>query len=660
MASVGLAQSQSAPSSGESLNTVVVTSSRTPEKLREVSSHVSVISEEELAVIPYDNLMGILRHEGIHVRDYPGQATASVDIRGFRTATVGDDGGLGGRVLLLVDGRPAGTGNIFRIFKTNVESIEIIRGPAAVQYGTAAMGGVINVITKRGQGDVKGKVKFGFGSYSYNDQMIESDFRKGPVDFSVGLFRTEMDDIKDAHGRQLYNTANEGIYGGSLNLGYNFLDDRQRLGLTVGFYDNDFQGVGGGHSYGPITKADLGGSNVVNKNTSFDLIYTGTTEKENISWQTRYYHLTDKYEWYELAKRDGKAGSITDTKMDGVQGQIKGVTKNFEVTAGIDYLKYDTDRYSSWDTPGRELKNYKLTTFGGYLLTKLKFLEDSLIFNAGVRYDNFKNNASGNNVSEHNVSPSVGVVYLPLEFLKFRANYSKGFRAPTPTELAQDYDSWGTRYLGNPDLNPEKSDTYEFGVDLDLDYFTANATYFYTKYKNEIRSGRRLPPNISTYYNADESTYSGLELGASFFWGAFLKQDFELETYFKATIYDKRETSLPNGDKHAALYMPNTFSGGVTFTYPSIELTSNFNVAYFAKAWEQNFGNNYPGKTYVKAPAYTIADFSVSKTLFHINDTNKVVMDFAIRNLFDEYYEPILDYAAPGRSFYVGLTYKYN
>lgn len=642
------------------LDTIVVTSSRGQESLREVSSHVTVIDEKQLDIIPFDTLSGILRHEGFHIRDYPGQGTAAVDIRGFRTATVGNDGGLGGRVLLLVDGRPAGTGNLYRIMKSNIETVEIIRGPAAVQYGTAAMGGVINVITKKGQGDLSVRAKAGFGSFSFNDQTIGMDFRQGPVDFALGLYRTRNNDIEDGNGQRLYNTLNHGIYTGSLNIGYNFMDDRQRLGMTAGFYDNNYQGTSGSHSYGPITPNDIGGSNVVNKNTSFDFLYTGANERGALSWQTRYYHITDKYESHNSHRRDLRPYS-TDTKMDGIQAQMKAAFDTFELTAGLDWLKYATERFSQYDLPTRALKNYKMSNYAAFFIGKLKFLEDSLIFNAGVRYDNFENDATGNTIKEHNVSPSAGIVFIPIDWLKIRANYSKGFRTPTPTEVAQVYQSGATLYLGNPDLSPEKSDTYELGLDFNFDYFSSNITYFYTKYKNEIRSGRRLPPNISTYYNAPgESTYAGFEFGANLYLGSLLGQEFELEPYVKATLYTTREAVDATGKKVAGYYMPHSLAAGINFDYPKYEFSSNLNVSYFARAYEQNFGYNYGAKTVVKAPAYTLVDLSLKKTLFSIGEKSKISMDVAVRNLFDEYYEPILDYAGQGRSFYVGITYSYN
>jgi vitamin B12 transporter len=131
------------------LSTLVVTASRTAEEFREVTSNISVITEEEIESAPASELYQILMQKGIKVQRTNG-GLATVQIRGFITDEHGND--LGSHVLLLLNGRRMGTGNIGILGLANVERIEIIRGPAGVQYGAAAMGGVVNIITKKGHG----------------------------------------------------------------------------------------------------------------------------------------------------------------------------------------------------------------------------------------------------------------------------------------------------------------------------------------------------------------------------------------------------------------------------------------------------------------------------------------------------------------------------
>jgi vitamin B12 transporter len=72
--------------------------------------------------------------------------------------------------------------------KTNVERIEIIRGPSAIAYGSQAANGLVNVITKRGEGEFKGPAQVGFGRFGLRDQELGFDGRQGPIDYSLGFY----------------------------------------------------------------------------------------------------------------------------------------------------------------------------------------------------------------------------------------------------------------------------------------------------------------------------------------------------------------------------------------------------------------------------------------------------------------------------------------
>lgn len=646
------------------LDTVVVTSSRAPESIREVSSNITVIDRQALEAAPYERIDQILRREGIQIRDLPGQATSSVELRGFRSANIGNEGGFGGRVLILVDGRPAGTGNVARLTKTNVERIEIIRGPAAVQYGTAAMGGVVNVITKQGEGDFSAHLKAGFGSYSFNDQEGGFNGRSGGFDYSLGLYHSNTaGNFKDGDGNTMYNTDNKALYSGSLNLGYNFLDDRHRIGLATGFYDNHVQGTGGSISYGPSTKtSDI--SSVENENQSYDLTYAGRDEEGFLSWNARYYHLLDKYASYYTRDRATERPYTTDTKMDGTQLQATANWQVVELTAGFDWLQYKTDMYSSY---GYGVPHYELSNTAGFMLAKVRLLDDNLIFSGGVRYDRYESDTVKRQATNDNWSPSVGAAYHPTDWLKLRANYAKGFRTPTPSEAAQDfvYTSYygSTHYYGNPDLNPETSNTYEAGFDLDFDYLRTGLTYFHSVHKNEIRS---YSPRTgeSTYLNASRDTvYDGLEWDLSFSFGRFCGWDsLDVRPYFKGTAFTRRKAydDSNNNRPMIAPYVPKyTAAYGVDFDYPEFGLLVNLNAVYTGSRVEQNFGYNYSGN-WVDSPAFTTFDLTVDKVLATWADESRISLQASVRNMFDEYYEPTLDYPAPGRNVYIGLRYDYK
>jgi len=142
---------------------LTITASRIPESRSGVSANLSVIDREEIDRSGADSVGDLIAEKGIgHVHKYPGGSNTSIGIRGFRTDTHGND--LQGHVLVLLDGRRAGTGNLAKIMTVNVERIEIIRGPGAVQYGSGGMGGVVNIITRQGRSD-SAFVEAGGGSF---------------------------------------------------------------------------------------------------------------------------------------------------------------------------------------------------------------------------------------------------------------------------------------------------------------------------------------------------------------------------------------------------------------------------------------------------------------------------------------------------------------
>ncbi len=124
---------------------MVVTATRSSENLQTVPAKVEVIGEKEISLTSGQTITEQLKKSSsIGVIEYPG-ALAGIGIRGFRP----EFSGITKHSLILIDGRPAGTTNLATILKGNIERIEVLKGPASSLYGAEAMGGVVNVITKR-------------------------------------------------------------------------------------------------------------------------------------------------------------------------------------------------------------------------------------------------------------------------------------------------------------------------------------------------------------------------------------------------------------------------------------------------------------------------------------------------------------------------------
>ncbi|MDO9515190.1 MAG: TonB-dependent receptor, partial [Syntrophales bacterium] len=421
---------------------VVVTAGRIKEKKKEITTNITIIDEEEIKNSSATDLGDLLAEKGIgHIHKYPGAST-SVGIRGFRTDATGID--LAGKVLILLNGRRAGTGNAAKIMTKNIDRVEIIRGPASVQYGSAAMGGVINVITKQGQEKATVFVEGLLGSYGYREGSAGFSGKYDAFDFSGTFTRDSRDDYDTANGARYYNTDYDNKENGSLNLGYEFLSGN-RIGVIYTYFNADHVG-----NPGYLSQNDLDDYND-SGNKSVDFIYDGQTGNGLFSWKLRYFDGKDEDEYVDpvASNPDLYDNGVTDKVIvdhKGAQAQISYDRKYILLTAGFDWLNYETED-SEYSPHNTEYDNP-----AGFLLAKTRLFDQKLIITAGVRYDEYEVDMKGDGgkESDNNTSPQIGVAYLITDWLKLRANYGEAFRMPTAQQLACDMNMWGVHYVGNP------------------------------------------------------------------------------------------------------------------------------------------------------------------------------------------------------------------
>ncbi|MFP4316606.1 MAG: TonB-dependent receptor plug domain-containing protein, partial [Desulfovibrionales bacterium] len=160
------AQAETEPELQDTLPELVVTATAEPVPSKDLPVHVQVITREEIVRIGAKSLNDVL------IRNHPGYfynvpGITSVGIRGFRSSGFGAGPDIKNRTLILIDGHRAGIGNISLIPVDNVERIEVVRGPGSVLYGASAIGGVINVITRKGEGPPRAVIGGEYGSFDH-------------------------------------------------------------------------------------------------------------------------------------------------------------------------------------------------------------------------------------------------------------------------------------------------------------------------------------------------------------------------------------------------------------------------------------------------------------------------------------------------------------
>lgn len=644
------AEQKNVRDSASALEEMVVTASRVEEKKKEIAANVTIINEEEIKTSASRNLGDLLAEKGIgHIQGYPGALT-TIGIRGFRTDSHGND--LMGKVLLLVDGRRAGTGNFAKIMTDNIEKIEIIRGPASVQYGSAAMGGVVNVITKQGKGKPTFFVEGGLGSWGYQKESAGLSGKVQKFDFSGSFTRQKMNDYDTATGAAYRNTGYKRQENTSINVGYAFYPGH-RIGLTY----NDFSAGGvGDPNYFKTNDLD---NYKDSSNESFDIAYDGKTADGPFSWKTRYFQGKDKDKWVDpIASNAGgwDDGIPTEQKTDhkGASAQVSYDRGMLLLTTGMSWDNYKIE--STFDPKENEYDNP-----AGYLLAKIRFLDKKLIFSGGARYDTYEvkmKNPAGREESDHNLSPRAGVAWLLNDYLKVRANYGEAFRMPAANELAYDLWSWGTHTVGNPNLKPEKSATYETGIDFAWNALASSLTWFHTNFKDKIQSVAKPGP-ISTWENIGGAKFEGFEGEMSYDIGALFSWSFEVKPYVSFTYLTKYEDDQTGKDlKYTE---KENVSYGIAVSNRK-DLSAGLNFVYTGKKMIDDWENAGP-PTWV-APeieegGFTVANLTLSKKLLDFKQYGGITLKGEIQNLFDEDYHFVKGYPMAGRSFYLGMRYDF-
>jgi outer membrane receptor protein involved in Fe transport len=349
--------------------------------------------------------------------------------------------------------------------------------------------------------------------------------------------------------------------------------------------------------------------------------------------------------------------------------------------------------------------NFK--NLAGYVLGNVRLLDEKLVFTGALRYDHYKvsdkridpedyTQANPNyygytiwptgQTYEH-LSPSFGVSYLPLEWLKLRTNYTHSFRPPSPRELTSGFYE-GYNFWGFPWNKAENTDTYEVGFDLNRDFISFSSTYFYSRTKDYIYQHQDLYQDRMRVRNADDQRRSGIEIQASANVAGLLGyESFELLPYFNFSYlfyvkekYREGETRYGLGDyaNAYATQIPKTVIGaGIRFRYPKEQFSANLNFNYWGKV--------YPSiKTMFLPPAvaydpsafyggFTVVDLSLRKGLIDFEEAGNLELKLNVNNLFDRLYVFGADpssinrnstnmntsYFMPGRNFYLGLVYNF-
>ena len=516
---------------------VVVTATLEDERVSDVPVTMQTFDREEIEQSAAATVTEFLSERGVAFFSTWTPAQTSINIRGGASDGQGRD--FRSQVVVLINGRRAGTANISKLGLHDVERIEVLRGPGGLVYGSQALGGVINLITKDGLRSPGAHVRIGGGSWGQVETVAQYGASVGKWDYFVSAHGGRRGDYEAGAGAvesPLRNTAYQ-QGGGMVALGYT-PNDFQRVTFTArtdGMYDAGFRG------------SSWDWDNDENRtNRSFDLVYSGETASGRANWevQTSYFRDLDDFRWGAEVRRSS-AGPIPGVDLDHNRRRqtgffLRGLT-NVElggansVQVGVDQQWWQLRSTRMREPlPGRTASqvgpfdnNSDSRNFGVFVEDVQRVLDDRLILRGGVRFDGGRHhiretpnraNLVERAASYDAVTYRVGATVKPTEELAVRFNVQTGYRAPNATELAIDYTTvLGSQIIGNPDLEPEQATSYEVGFAYENARMWVDLALFRNDISNRIQAvGDTRNALVRIYQNRAESELVGLELQSNF------------------------------------------------------------------------------------------------------------------------------------------------
>lgn len=492
------------------LNEVVITGSLTEKPLKEVPVLTRVISQKEIQALNPMSIETLLQYE------LPGLQIGFNSMSQLPEITYQ---GMGGEyILFLIDGeRVSGEGadhnvDFTRFNVDDIERIEIIKGSQSTIYGSNALGGVINIITKNADRPFTGNINARYAGSNGQKYTLSSGIRKDRLSSYTSLTWRTKDSytIEDTEGKTTVvtspdgETVNTGDPQYTTVYGYNIWDLTQKLGYTCNerlstelkgsFYHNK-RDIRTGKNY-----------------QDFFIDYTLSGKVKYLpaeNQQITLSYLFDSYkknkDYFKSGKTDTDYHNKTQTPRVDYTGTFGAHTISAGFEGNLEYLKH----YFMKDTSSVSMQTYAL-----YLQEDWKVTERLNVV-AGVRADYHRK-------YHLHVTPKLSLMYTPWDFLTFRAGYSQGFRSPSLKELYQEYDMGGLGWMmlyGNPNLKPETSNQYALSAEFTKGGLNMSVSATHNRFKNRITlQSLNDGTSDSRYENAERARTTGIETIVRYRW----------------------------------------------------------------------------------------------------------------------------------------------
>jgi vitamin B12 transporter len=602
-----LSASQSWSATLQTLEPVVVTATKLETPAREVASSVTVITAAEIEEKQQTSVAEVLRAvPGVDIvrSGGPGEQT-SIFLRGANSS----------QTLVLIDGieandpiDPNRAFNFAFLDTNNIERVEIVRGPQSTLYGSDAMGGVVNIITKRGKGKPQVQATAEGGSYETHQESIGISGGNNLINYSLSASYLDTDGISAASEEN----------GNSERDGYERITASSRIGLTpTDNFDLDFilryidSETDLDDAWG-IPQDDP--NHFLTQKTLFLRTEARLSLFENFWEQKLGFSLTD-YDRDDIDKADPSNPFDIDFEMFFKSRLYKIDWQNNLLLHETNTLTFGVE-YEEEKAETTYFDEEKANTKGYYLQDQIR-LWDAFFTTLGVRIDDH------DQFGTHATYRIASAYFFEKTNTKIRASYGTGFKSPSLDQL------YG--FAGDPDLDPEKSKGWDAGIDQGFfgNKISLSATYF----ENDFEDLITWDPINSILIQTDEAKTKGVELSTMF------KPLDSLTIDFNYTYTDTEDKE----------------TGDQLLRRPRNKFGANINYIFLDRG-NIGLGVIYVGEREdtVSGSRVELADYTVLNATASYQITKMIRIHGRIDNLLDEDYEEVSGYGTPGISGYVG------
>lgn len=681
------------------LDAVVVTATRTENDVKNVPASTQIITSSDIkksgatnvrdAITDFANITMTKKvRGGGHEIIVRGMSTnkSLIMVNGHRVANEADGSGLGNANAL------------DRINVDNIEKIEIVKGPSSALYGSEAMGGVINIITKSSK---EAEVRTGlvnssedFTNWWHLDSGEIGKF-SATLDMRFNKIRRDGDDtdfLTDSFGTaQTYN----------FNANYHF-NDHNYLNFYVDHYTQNLKRdlythkrdnikVNFPEKMRPMGQASMTGegsmedalANYHYKQQTYGLSWNGKTARND--WQIQTY--LSKFDWESDIRYSGMqfkghvpAGlspmtgrmwdSIFKGFMVGDSGEYKNdvnvnsnkifviegrnstkINDNHRITYGAEYIKntvkgtnfgddnqFGVTHIGSVSKNGvtKEISEKEIDTYAAYLQDEINYGKWFIV--PAIRYDHHENFGS-------HTSPKLGLTYKANDTFRVKANYGKGFKAPTIQNL---YCKLVT-HMGqagiitvnpNANLRPETSNSWDVGVEKEWGKISTSLVYFDTKLENMITT-EKIVDKIYRCINVGNVRVKGIEHTLGYELNPMWK--FKVNSTWLDAVNKDKNQPLPQRSRLSQIY--------------SLSFDDGKDIGWSAVLWDEL---NYKYVTPVTVNGNTVAGPKKTYNLLNFTLTRKINKDTkiygSVQNIFDKVDS---DCDLDGRYWSLGWEHKF-